>query len=111
MVARTRLGRVVSIAWICVSLVVMSVLSGSVASALTVEELTNPVNGPADLRDKSVASPAGSTAASKAVSLGAVVWGVPLEECFRRVYDGVYVCVCACGGVVYCDTWRSLQAT
>jgi ABC-type amino acid transport substrate-binding protein len=42
-------GRVVAIVWMLVSLIILSVFTGAIASVLTVKQLESPVRGPEDL--------------------------------------------------------------
>ncbi|MGH8046023.1 MAG: transporter substrate-binding domain-containing protein [Chthoniobacterales bacterium] len=49
-------GRIVAIAWMLLSIVLVSLLTASFASTLTVNTLQGDINGPKDLRNKAVAT-------------------------------------------------------
>lgn len=66
-------GRIVAIAWMLLSIVLVSLLTASFASTLTVNTLQGDINGPRDLQGKAVATVAGSASVNILSGLGARV--------------------------------------
>jgi polar amino acid transport system substrate-binding protein len=55
-------GRIIAIAWMLASIVLISFFTASITTEMTVNSLTGEINGPADLPGRKVATIAGSTA-------------------------------------------------
>jgi len=70
-------GRLVAIAWMLLSIVLVSLLTASFASTLTVNTLQGDINGPKDLSGKAVATVAGSASVGILNNLGARVQQFP----------------------------------
>jgi len=66
-------GRLVAIAWMLLSIVLVSLLTASFASTLTVNTLQGDINGPRDLQGKAVATVTGSASVNILNGLGARV--------------------------------------
>jgi ABC-type amino acid transport substrate-binding protein len=62
-VTHTRGGRLVSVAWMLIALVVLAQFTGTIASVLTQERLESTVDGVEDLYGREVATVAGTTSA------------------------------------------------
>lgn len=79
-------GRIVAIAWMLLSIVLIALLTGSFAANLTVEKLASDISGPADLPRKNVATVRGSAAESWLQRRGAVVFPfASVEECIAAL--------------------------
>jgi ABC-type amino acid transport substrate-binding protein len=61
--SRSLVRRSLTAAWWLVGVALIAQLTGTIASSLTVEQLTSEIGGPADLPGKSIATVTGSTAA------------------------------------------------
>lgn len=61
--SRSLVRRILTIAWWLVGVALIAQLTGTIASSLTVEQLTSEISGPADLPGKRIATVTGSTAA------------------------------------------------
>jgi polar amino acid transport system substrate-binding protein len=70
-------GRLVAIAWMLLSIVLISFLTASFTTTMTVNSLRGEINGPGDLPGRPVATLAGSTAEKWLVSRGIEVVSAP----------------------------------
>jgi len=69
-VARTKLGRVVSVVWMLVGLVLVAQVTAVVTSTLTVDRFKGEIGGIGDLYGKKVVTVAGTTSADYLASIG-----------------------------------------
>ncbi len=82
-------GRIVAIAWMLLSIVLVSLLTASFTTTLTINTLKGDINGPSDLPGRKVATVKGSTAETWLTAKGAKVSPLAtVTECVAALKDG-----------------------
>lgn len=81
--------RGLTVAWWLLGVALVAQLTGTIASSLTVEQLTTTVNGPGDLPGRQVAAVAGSTAAQYLTEQGISFEGVTrIDDAYALLQNG-----------------------
>ncbi len=81
--------RALTVAWWLLGVALVAQLTGTIASNLTVQQLTSDINGPGDLPGRRVATVEGSTAAQYLITQGLSYVGVTrIEEAYGMLKDG-----------------------
>jgi ABC-type amino acid transport substrate-binding protein len=85
----TATGRMLALVWMFTAIIVTSVFTASITSALTVQQLESPIHGPDDLATGTVASVPGSTSALYLTRRGIAFRDVPdVVAGLRQVAEG-----------------------
>ena len=81
--------RGLTVAWWLLGVALVAQLTGTIASSLTVEQLTAAVNGPGDLPGRQVAAVSGSTAAQYLLEEGIAFEGVTrIDDAYALLQNG-----------------------
>lgn len=82
-------GRIIAIAWMLLSIVLVSLLTASFTTTLTINTLKGDINGPSDLPGRKVATVKGSTAETWLTAKGAKVEPLAtVADCIVALKDG-----------------------
>jgi len=82
-------GRIIAIAWMLLSIVLVSLLTASFTTTLTINTLNGDINGPSDLPGRKVATVKGSTAETWLTAKGAKVTTLTtVVDCIMALKEG-----------------------
>lgn len=81
--------RVMAILWAFVSVIFVAYYTATLTATLTVSQLTTPIQGPADLYGRRVATVADTSSAAHLHRLGVAAAELPtIQDCYRALTDG-----------------------